>query len=60
MTSARFIQRIRRHSKMSVGAALLILSLAGCGQKGPLYLPDEDDKKKKKADAVEHIEPRLT
>lgn len=31
-----------RHIASSIGAAcLLALALAGCGQKGPLYLPEE-------------------
>ena len=29
------------HSRISLAALLLILSLAGCGQSGPLYLPGD-------------------
>lgn len=29
--------------KRSLGAFLVLLLLAGCGQKGPLYLPEETD-----------------
>ena len=28
--------------RISAGLLLATLCLAGCGQKGPLYLPDED------------------
>ena len=29
------------HSRIALGALLLILSLVGCGQSGPLYLPGD-------------------
>ncbi len=29
------------HSRIALAALLLILSLAGCGQSGPLYLPGD-------------------
>jgi len=31
-----------------VGAILSVVILSGCGQKGDLYLPDENQEKKKK------------
>lgn len=40
-----------RNIKLAAAACLtaLVIALAGCGQKGPLFLPDDDAKNKKKA-----------
>lgn len=41
----------RKHPIAWLAAAWLaaVVSLPGCGQKGPLYFPDEEDNKEKKA-----------
>lgn len=43
---------MKTHSAITFLAMILLagmLAISGCGQKGPLYLPDDDQKKEKKS-----------
>ncbi len=49
---------MRRLSSVGITALLLML-LAGCGQKGPLYLPGDEEAAEAYDPAREHMEPGL-
>lgn len=39
----------RRIARLAAAWLAAVIALAGCGQKGPLYLPEEDENKEKEA-----------